>query len=189
MRGHRRGSSTAHRARPLALLAALAVVPLLGACKDIDNSRWGSDPFRTGEAAARASSLNAEVTSRAGTGSGSTVTVTQNGGGTVVVRQSQTVDSNDTSGVVSGGNAGARRSSTATVVVTASPSSCWVLVVDGNTHPGCGNATITDTRGERAGRLTKLSGSTAIGLQLYAGGQVISSGSVSGNSRYVTVSG
>jgi len=162
----------------------MATVPLLGACKDIDQAQFGSDPFRTGAAASRARSLRS--TSGSTIRSGSTSTVQTRGGGTVIVNQTNT---SDTSGVQAGGNAGSRRSNTASVVVFTDASTCWILVVDGNAHRGCGNATITDTRGERAGRVTKLSGSAPIQLQLLVDGQTVASGEVSGDGRYVTVSG
>lgn len=178
----RRASTPWRRGRTLALVAVLTTVPLLSGCKEIDNAQWSNDPFRTGEAAARAASLASDTDSS----SGSTATVRTSGGGTVVVRQT---NSSDTSGVDSGGNAGARRSDTASVVVFTAPSTCWSLVVDGNQHSGCGNASITDTQGERAGRVTKLSGSEPIQLQLLVNSQAVASGQVSGNNRYVTVRG
>ncbi len=169
-----------------------AAVTALSACKPIERKEWGNDPFRTGEAAARAQAGADRTTtarSTVTTRSGSTVTVTQGGGGTVVVRQTQVVDASDGSGVVAGANSGARRSSTSSVVVSTAPSTCWILVVDGNRHNGCGNATITDTHGVRAGRVTKVSGSEPIQLQLITNGQAVDSGTVSGNNRYVTVRG
>jgi hypothetical protein len=166
----------------LALAAAVALVPLLAACKDIDRAQWGNDPFRTGEAASRARSLAPDSTSTARTTRNRTIRTTTTTTTTVT-------NPADTSGVEAGANAGSRRSDTASVVVFTDPSTCWILVVDGNSHRGCGNATITDTRGERAGRATKLSGPSPIELQLLVGGRTVESDQVQGDGRYVTVQG
>lgn len=174
-----RGHSPARSGRALALVTVVAVVPLLGACKEIDRAQWGNDPFRTGEAAARARSLAPTSTSTARTTRTRTTTTTT----TTVTNPA------DTSGVEAGANAGARRSDTASVVIFTDPSTCWNLVVDGYANRGCGNATITDTRGERAGRVTKLSGPSTIELQMLVRGQTVESDQVQGDGRYVTVRG
>lgn len=183
------GHFPAHIRRVIAVTTIAAALTLLAACKPIDRTQWGNDPFRTGEAAARAKSLDATTGSGSTSRSGSTVRVTQRGGGTVTVRQNQTVDTSDDSGVVDGGLGGSRRSSTSSVVVKTSPTTCWVLVVDGNRHDGCGNATLSDTRGARAGRVTKVSGSDPIQLQLVTEGTVVDTSTVSGNNRFTTVRG
>jgi hypothetical protein len=154
----------------------LVLVPLLSGCKGIDKTQWRDPAFPT-----------ADATSRARSGSGTTSTTSS--GGRVVVNQSTTVSTSDDSGVVAGSGSGSRRSSTSSVVVRADPTTCWILVVDGNRHTGCGNATLTDTRGARAARVTKVSGATPVQLQLLTNGQAVDNGQVSANDRYVTVRG
>ena len=173
--------------RVIAVTITAAALTLLAACKPIDRTEFGNDPFRTGEAAARAKSLDAAAGSGSTSGSRSTVRVTQRGGGTVTVRQNQTVDTSDDSGVVDGGFGGERRSSTSSIVVSTAATTCWILVVDGNRHDGCGNATISDTRGTRAARVTKVSGSAPIQLQLVTDGTAVATSTVSGNNRFTTV--
>lgn len=182
------GPFPARITRLIAVTTLCAVVPLLASCKPIDRTEWGSDPFRTAEAAARAKAFDASATARARatTQTGSTVTANPNGS---TGRQPQPARITDDSGVIAGADAGSRRSSTSSVVLSTAPSTCWYLVVDGNRHKGCGNATISDTRGVRAGRATKLSGTDPITLQLLTNGQAVASGTVSGNNRYVTVRG
>ncbi len=181
MRGPFPARSRPRSLRALAAAAALATLPLLGGCKSINGTTYtNSDPLATGRAAARAKIF----TDR----SRSTSTV-RSGGGTVVVRQEQTVDSNDVSGVIGGSNGGARRSSTSTLIVRADPTTCWILVVDGNENRGCGNASVTDTRGERAGRLIKCSGTTTAHISLVTDGQTVDTGQVQGINHYVTVRG
>ncbi len=177
MRGPFPAHSRLRRAGLAVAVPLLVLVPTLAGCKGIDKTQWREPVLSTADAAARAGSA----------GSGSTTTTTS--GSRVVVTQNSTVDTNDDSGVVSGSASGSRRSSTSSVVVRADPSTCWVLVVDGNRHTGCGNATITDTRGQRAARVTKLSGTTPVQLQLLTDGQTVANGEVSGIDRYVTVRG
>jgi len=107
--------------------------------------------------------------------------------GTTSTAQPQLVDPSDVSGVIAGASRGSRRGSTASVVVGTDPATCWVLVVDANYHRGCGNATITDTYGTSAGRVTKLSGGSTIQLSLVSAGQTVSTGQVSSVNHHVTV--
>jgi hypothetical protein len=114
--------------------------------------------------------------------------VSTSGSGDITVNQQTQVDTNNPSGVVAGQLGGSVRADPATVVVTTAAATCWILVVDGNSTRGCGNASVTDTKGDRAGRVTKLRGSEPIQLQLIQDGKVLASGTVSGDNRYVTVS-
>jgi hypothetical protein len=76
------------------------------------------------------------------------------------------------------------------VVLTTDPDTCWVLVVDGNYHRGCGDARISDVYGSSAGRVTKLSGDSPIQLELISStGQTVDSGQVISSNHYVTVRG
>ncbi len=181
MRGPFPAHSRLRRAGLAAAVPLLVLVPTLAGCKGIDKTQWREPVLSTADAAARARS--------AGSGSTSTSNSTISTNGDVTVDQRNTVSTSDDSGVVAGGSSGSRRSSTSSIVVRTEPTTCWVLVVDGNVHRGCGNATITDTRGERAGRVTKVSGTAAVEVQLLTNGQVVATGTVSGNNRYVTVRG
>ncbi len=171
----------------LAPLTVVAVTLTLTGCKGIDKSQWRDFPAASSGTQPRSGSAGTGSTVIATTSSGQTVIVDQRtstaGGGGAAVAP------NDVTGVVAGASAGGVRSGPATVNVRTDPGTCWVLVVDGNTHNGCGNATLTDTRGDRAGRVTKVRGSAPITLQLVAGGQVVASGTVQGDYRYVTVRG
>jgi hypothetical protein len=172
--------SARSRLRPAGLAVAvplLVVVPLLAGCKGIDKTQWRDPAFPTANATARARS-----------GSGTTTTSTTTSSGREVANGT-TVGTSDDSGVVAGGRSGARRSSTSSVLVRADPATCWILVVDANRNTGCGNATLTDTRGTRAARVTKVSGATSVHLQLLTNGQEVASGAVAGNDHYVTVRG
>lgn len=145
--------------RVVVVVAAAVLMLTLTGCKGIDKSQWREFPLSTTDSEQR-----------------------------VVVEQEQRVSTSDDSGVIGGSNRGSRRSSTARVVVATDPGTCWLLVVDGNSHRGCGPATISDVYGTCAGRVTKLSGSTPIKLALLdSSGHTITSGKVISNHRYVTV--
>jgi hypothetical protein len=153
------------------IVTAVVTVPLtVAGCKPIDKSQWRDLPLSTATTG----------TSTTTATSGSTTTTTTR----VVV-----VDPSDVSGVIAGASRGSRRGSTATVLVGSDPATCWTLVVDANFHRGCGNASITDTYGDRAGRVTKLSGGDTIQLSLLSDGQTVTSSQVSSINHYVTVRG
>jgi hypothetical protein len=172
MRGH-----SPARSRPVAglALAAIAIVPAVAGCT-IDKSQWRDFPISTA-AASRNSTTTTTTTTRT---NGRTVTVTE---------QAVVVDSTDDSGLVSGGGAGQRRSNPASVQVDTGPGTCWNLIVDSNLNTGCGFASITDVRGERAGRVIKVSGSDRIQISLLQDGQTIATDQVRRTDHYVTVRG
>lgn len=140
----------------------IALLPLLAGC-NIDKSQWRDYP------------------------SMETSTTSARSGGTAA-QQPQPVESG--LGVIGGSDPGTHRADEARVVVTTDAVTCWILVVDGNGTNGCGPATITDSHGIRAGRVTKLGGTVPIQLQLLSeAGETISSGEVVSTDHYVTVRG
>ncbi len=149
-------------------LACLAVLALAGC--NIDKSQWRDISLSDGD-----SDVGSASTSTSGRGSRATVI------------QRQTIDTAGDLGVVTGGAAGGRRPSSSSIAVRTDPGTCWVLVVDGNSHRGCGDATISDTRGTSAGRVTKLSGSSSVELSVVRDGQIVASGIVQSSGHYVTV--
>ncbi len=154
---------------PACAAVALVAVTSLSGCKGIDKSQW------------RDISLPSIDTST------STSTAAR---GSTVGQQNQQVDPSDDSGVIGGAPRGHRRSSTDTVAVATDPTTCWVLVVDGDYNRGCGNTTVDDMYGTSAGRVTKLSGGAPILLTLRnSTGHTISSGQVVSDDHYVTVLG
>ncbi len=168
-----RRAAHASRTATVALTVALpaTMVLSLAGCKGIDKSQWRDFPISTAEAARQSEQVTTS-------------------GGQVVIEQRQQVDTSGDSGVIGGAARGSHRSAAATVVVATDPSTCWVLVVDANYHRGCGNARISDVYGTSAGRVTKLSGTTPISLELISSsGQTVATGRVSSSNHYVTVRG
>lgn len=154
-------------ARAVLVAAVASLLVSVAGCKGIDKTQWRDLPIST---------TNPVTSTRTATTSTTT-------------SRAQVVDASDVSGVIAGASRGARRGSTSTVMVASDPATCWVLVVDANYHRGCGNASITDTYGNPAGRVTKLSGAGTIQLSLLDGGQTLANGQVSSINHYVTVRG
>lgn len=165
-----RGPVHSSRSGVKATAGALALLPVLAlaGCKGIDKSQWRDYP----DTAETAKSY--EYSSD------------DHGNGTTVVQQQRIVTNGDY-GVVAGSEAGSRRTDSSSIAVGTDPSTCWVLVVDGNAHRGCGDATISDTRGKSAGRVTKLSGDAPVELSLDKDGTTVDSGVVRSVHHYVTV--
>ena len=195
----------------LALTGCAVVVSVaLTGCKGIDKSQWTkSTSAGTASTGSGSGSGSGTRTKSGGSGSGGSGTGSGSGGsgsgsggsgsGTSgssggtgsrttapAVAAGVTAAANDL-GIAPGSNGGSRRPTVATVLVRAAPDVCWILTLDGNGHYGCGSASLSDTLGLPAARLTKTSGPTMVAVQLVAGGRTLSTGAVVRIGRFVTV--
>jgi len=187
----------------LALTGCAVVVSVaLTGCKGIDKSQWTKSTSAGTASTGSGSGSGSGTRTKTGTGSGGGGSGSGSGGSgsgtsgssggtgsrttTPAVAAGVTAAANDL-GIAPGSNGGSRRPTVATVLVRAAPDVCWILTLDGNGHYGCGSASLSDTLGLPAARLTKTSGPTMVAVQLVAGGRTLSTGAVVRIGRFVTV--
>ncbi len=171
------------------LAGALAAAGVLSACSSrIEENQWRDIGIHTEQWRSLPSVTSNADSDRTRTSTGGSNNGSGSNGGGSGGDVAPTSGTDFALGVVVGATDGGTRADRARVVVETGGGTCWWLTVDGIRSTGCGNGEVSDTRGERAGRVIKQSGGDPITLKLIAAsGQEIDVGVVSGVGHYVTV--